>query len=91
MQFWSKCFQLEIIRNPLIWFGIDFRWLSDQRADQLVLLILVLALTVKFALFDDHTDGEEQTKDLVIESKKQFVRPLPVFKMDTRFLGKSSY
>lgn len=65
------------------------RWLSDQRADQLVLLILVLALTVKFALFDDHTDGEEQTKDLVIESKKQFVRPLPVFKMDTRFLDSS--
>lgn len=64
------------------------RWLSEQRADQLVLLILVLALTVKFALFDDHTEEEEKSQQL-IESKKQFARPLPVFKMDTRHLDTS--
>ncbi|EFX81008.1 protein HMG coenzyme A reductase-like protein [Daphnia pulex] len=29
------------------------RWLSDQRADQLVLLILIAALTIKFTFFDD--------------------------------------
>lgn len=31
------------------------RWLSDQRVDQLVLLILILALTIKFTFFDDRT------------------------------------
>ena len=41
-----------------------YRWLSDQRADQLVLLILVLALTVKFTLFDDRTQGETAEQHL---------------------------
>jgi len=62
------------------------RWLSDQRADQLVILILVLALTVKFTLFDDHKEEKEKSQQLVIESQKQFARPLPVFNMDTRYL-----
>jgi len=59
------------------------RWLSDQRADQLVLLILVLALTVKFTLFDDHTDDE----NIQESGTKQFVRSTP-FNMDK---GTDSY
>ncbi|XP_057370109.2 3-hydroxy-3-methylglutaryl-coenzyme A reductase-like isoform X2 [Daphnia carinata] len=36
------------------------RWLSDQRADQLVLLILIAALTIKFTFFDDRTHQTPQ-------------------------------
>ncbi|KAK4017974.1 3-hydroxy-3-methylglutaryl-coenzyme A reductase [Daphnia magna] len=37
------------------------RWLSDQRADQLVLLILIAALTIKFTFFDDRTHQTHQS------------------------------
>ena len=39
------------------------RWLSDQRADQLVLLILILALTIKFTFFDDRSQQASQSLD----------------------------
>jgi len=60
------------------------RWLSDQRADQLVLLILILTLTLKFTLFDGRSEPpksvEKDSQMELQESKSKMIRIFGIFR-----------